>query len=54
MDKNNILVNEQYGFRTNTSTEQASYMLINGILTAMNKNLVVGGIFVTSKKHLTL
>jgi len=30
---NNILVNER-GFRTHISTEQASYMLINGILTA--------------------
>jgi len=40
----NILVNEQYGFRTHTSTAQASYMLLNGILTAMNNNLVVGGI----------
>ena len=40
----NILVNEQYGFRTHTSTAQASYMLLSGILTAMNNNLVVGGI----------
>ena len=32
---NNILVNEQCGFRTHISTEQASYMLINGILIAM-------------------
>ena len=41
IEKNNILVNEQYGFRTNTSTEQATCMLINEILTAMNNNLVV-------------
>jgi hypothetical protein len=41
----NILVNEQYGFRTHTSTTQASYMLLNGIQTAMNNNLVVGSIF---------
>ena len=44
IEKNNILVNEQYGFRTNTSTEQATCMLINEILTAMNNNLVVGRI----------
>jgi hypothetical protein len=50
IDKNNILENEQYGFRTHTSTEQASYMLINGILTAMNNNLVLGGIFCDLQK----
>jgi len=54
INKNNILVNERYGFRLHTSTEQASYMLLNGILTAMNNNLVVGGTFVNSKNHLTV
>jgi len=54
IDENNILVNERYGFRLHTSTEQASFMLLNGILTAMSNNLVVGGIFVNSKKHLTV
>jgi hypothetical protein len=49
IDKNNILVNERYGFRTRTSTEQTSYMF-NGILTAMNNNLVVGDIFCELQK----
>lgn len=46
---NNILVNERYGFRNHTSTEQVSYMF-NGILTAMNNNLIVGGIFCEPQK----
>ena len=33
---NNILVKEQYGFRINSSTEAASYDVINEILKAMN------------------
>jgi hypothetical protein len=41
---NNILVQEQYGFRTQ-STEQAAFTLIKSILTAMNNNQRVGGIF---------
>ena len=42
---NSILVNEQYGFRTRYSTELATFSLINNILTAMNNNLKIGGIF---------
>jgi hypothetical protein len=30
---NNILVNEQYGFRSNLSTGKATYKLLNEILT---------------------
>ena len=33
---NNILAKEQYGFRNNSSTEIASYDLINNILEALN------------------
>ena len=33
---NNILAKEQYGFRNNSSTETASYNLINNILEALN------------------
>jgi hypothetical protein len=42
---NNILAQEQYGFRTNSSTETASYNLINNILEALNNKFIVGGIF---------
>ena len=45
INTNSILVHEQYGFRTHSSTEQAKFTLINSILTAMNNNLIVGGIF---------
>jgi hypothetical protein len=42
---NSILVHEQYGFRTHSSTEKPTFTLINGILTVMNNNLIVGAIF---------
>jgi hypothetical protein len=47
---NSILVNEQYGFRTRYSTELATFSLINNILTAMNNNLKIGGIFCDLQK----
>jgi hypothetical protein len=47
---NSILVNEQYGFRTRYSTELATFSLINNILTAMNNNLKIGGIFYNLQK----
>jgi hypothetical protein len=45
VNSNNILAKEQYGFRNNSSTEIASYNLINNILKALNTNMWVGGIF---------
>jgi hypothetical protein len=42
---NNVLVEEQFGFRPATSTDKASYRLITEILNAMNERKVVGGIF---------
>jgi hypothetical protein len=42
---NSILVHEQCGFRTHSSTEKAAFTLKNSILTAMNNNSTVGGIF---------
>ena len=47
---NKILANEQFGFRSNTSTELASYHLISKILAALNDRLLVGGIFCDLKK----
>jgi 2C-methyl-D-erythritol 2,4-cyclodiphosphate synthase len=47
---NNILVPEQYGFRTHSSTEQAAFTLINSILTAMNNSQIVGGTFCDLQK----
>jgi len=47
---NNILVQEQYGFRIHSSPEQAAFTFINSILTAMNNNQMVGGIFCDLQK----
>jgi hypothetical protein len=47
---NNIIVKEQYGFRINSSTEVASYDVINEILKAINNRLLVGGIFCDLEK----
>jgi len=48
--KNDILVDEQYGFRPNISTEIASFKLINEILVAMNNKMSIGGLFYDLEK----
>jgi hypothetical protein len=45
VNANNILAKEQYGFRSNTSIEQAIYQLTNNILKALDNKQLVGGIF---------
>jgi hypothetical protein len=47
---NNILVEEQFGFRPATSTDKASYRLINEILNTMNERKVIGGFFCDLQK----
>jgi hypothetical protein len=47
---NNILVEDQFGFRPSTSTDKASYRLINDILNAMSERNMVGGIFCELQK----
>jgi hypothetical protein len=42
---NNILAKEQFGFRKNLATEKANYELSNDIISALDKNLLVGRIF---------
>jgi hypothetical protein len=42
----NTLVKEQYGFRTNLTTDNATYQLTHEILNALNNNLLIGSIFV--------
>jgi hypothetical protein len=39
------LVDEQFGFRTKSSMDLASYKLINDVLTSLNDKLLVGGVF---------
>ena len=42
----NVILNEhQYSFRSEKSTENASYVLLNELLTALNNKQMVGGIF---------
>ena len=50
INTNCILVNEEYGFRTWSSTEEATFSLINNVLTAMNNNLKIGVIFCDLQK----
>ena len=50
IETNNILVVEQFGFTTSSSTEKASYKLIDNILNALNNRLIVGGIFCDVQK----
>ena len=49
---NNILVQEQYGFQIHSSPKQAAFTLINSVLTAMNNDQMVGGIFCDLQKAL--
>ena len=47
---NDILVDEEHGFRPNISTAKASYKLINKILVAMSNTLSAGGTFCDLEK----
>jgi len=42
LNHNHILVDEQFGFRTKSSTDLASYKIINYVLTSLNDRLLVG------------
>jgi hypothetical protein len=50
LNHNNILVDEQFGFRTKSSIDLASYKLINDVLTSLNYRLLVGGVFCDLQK----
>jgi len=50
INQNNIAATEQYGFKNNSSTEKASFKLINKILLALDNKLIVGGIFCDLEK----
>jgi hypothetical protein len=47
---NNILDENQFGFRPNSSTEKASFKLIEEILNSMNNKHSTGGIFYDLQK----
>ena len=50
IETDNILVDEQFGFRTSSSTDTAAYKLTNEILNALNNKMTVGGIFCNLQK----
>jgi len=45
LNSNVVLNKHQYGFQSEVSTENALYILLNEILTALNNKQMVGGIF---------
>jgi sarcosine oxidase/L-pipecolate oxidase len=49
LNKYNILVKEQFGFREN-STALATYNLLDNIYVALNNKCIVGGIFCDLRK----
>jgi hypothetical protein len=49
---NNILLKEQSGFRTNSSTEIAAYILINNTFSSLNNKLLVDGLFCDLQKKI--
>jgi hypothetical protein len=48
--ENNILAEEQFGFRTQISTDTAIYKLLNEILKTLNSKNLIGGIFCDLEK----
>jgi hypothetical protein len=50
LTQNKILASNQYGFRNNSTTNRASFKLLNEILLAMNNKLTVGGKFCDLEK----
>jgi len=45
-----MLAKEKFRFRPHASTEQASHTMINGILTELSDNRMVGGMFCDLQK----
>ena len=50
LNVNNILVNEQFGFREKSSIEMATHYLLNTVLSSLDKKKFVGGLFCDLKK----
>jgi hypothetical protein len=50
LNTNNILVDEQFGFRENLSTETAIFTFLNKVLTSLNNKILVGGLFCDLQK----
>jgi len=50
LNKCSILAQEQFGFRSDFTTNKAIYKLINETLNALNSKLILGGIFFDLEK----
>ena len=50
LNNNNVLVNEQFGFREKLSTEMATYTLLNNVLSSLAEKNFVGGLFCDLQK----
>jgi len=50
IETNNILAIEQFSFRTSSSTEKASYKIIDDLLNVLNNRMTAGGIFCDLQK----
>ena len=44
LTENNILTNEQFGFRKNSTTNMATYALLNNIQLSLDKKWLVKGV----------
>ena len=54
LNKYSILAEDQFGFRSHSTTNKALYKLLNGTLNALNRKFIVGGIFFILKRLLTV
>jgi hypothetical protein len=54
LNKYSILAEEQFGFRSDSTTNTAIYKLINENLNALNSKFIVGGFFYDLEKVLTV
>ena len=45
LNDNNILVDDQYGFREKLSTETVIHTLLNNVLSSLDRRNLVGGLF---------
>jgi len=50
LNDNNVLVDDQYGFREKLSTEMAAYILLNNVFSSLDRRNLVGGLFCNLQK----
>lgn len=50
LKENNVLVKEQFGFREESSTDMATYALLNAVLSSLDRKHIVGSVFCDLQK----